>query len=164
MADNRTTRALRLFQRILPPCALVGSGCAEAAPEDGAISLLALNAAYDRAIISADSVALDSIYHPEFTYLGSGGEMRARTAQIAALTSADVDVLDGRSDSVEVRTYGTAAIVLGRFSGQGQVGAERFAFRERYSTTWVRDAGQWRLLLEHATVAREPAGAADPAP
>ena len=165
MVNNRQSYSLRHLRFVLPLyCALIGAGCAAPTREDGATSLLALNAAYDRALVDADSVALDSLYHPDFIYLGPGGELRARTAQIEALTSGRVDILEGRSDSLEIRTYGSTAIMLGRFSGRAQDGAERFAFRERYSTTWVREAGRWRLLLAHGTVMREPAPTAEPAP
>ncbi|MCU0649252.1 MAG: nuclear transport factor 2 family protein [Gemmatimonadaceae bacterium] len=132
------------------------AGCANARPTDATATLLQLNAAYDRALLDADSVSLDSLYHPDFTYLGPGGEVRTRAQQIDALTSGRVDVLEGKSDSIVVRVYGTTATLLGRFTGRAQVGTDRFSLRERYSTTWLWDAGRWRLLVEHGTVMRNP--------
>ncbi|HEY0929861.1 MAG TPA: nuclear transport factor 2 family protein [Gemmatimonas sp.] len=136
--------------------AVAVAACSGAPGEDPATTLRALNAAYDRALLDADSVALDSIYHQDFKYLGPSGELRSRAAQIAALTSGKVDLVKGKSDSVDIHVYGTTAIVIGQFSGRAQVDANRFAFRERYSTTWLRENGRWRLIVEHGTVLRDP--------
>jgi Domain of unknown function (DUF4440) len=135
--------------------ALLLGSCRDASPPDTLSTLLGLNAAYDRALVDANALSLDSIYHRDFTYIGPGGELRSRAQQIAALTSGRVDVIEGRSDSVEVHVYGPAAIVIGQFIGSAQVGTDRFSFRERYSTTWLLEAGRWRLRLEHGTVVRD---------
>jgi ketosteroid isomerase-like protein len=157
MAPGRSGGRSRLVLSLLPVVALLTGACTGAPPTDASAALRALNSAYDRALLDADAVALDSLYHPDFTYLGPGGELRSRAEQIAALTSGRVDVVEGRSDSVQVRVYGTTAILLGQFSGRARVGTDSFAFRERYSTTWLLDAGRWKLLVEHGTVLRVPA-------
>jgi ketosteroid isomerase-like protein len=157
VATRRAGRRHRWLRALLPVVALLTGACTGAPPTDASAALRGLNAAYDRALLDADAVALDSLYHPDFAYLGPGGELRSRTEQIAALTSGRVDVVEGRSDSVQLRVYGSTAILLGQFSGRARVGADSFAFRERYSTTWLLDAGRWKLLVEHGTVLRVPA-------
>lgn len=161
------TRLARVARLALPIGVLAITSCGDATgdnttDDNAAVSLRALNAAYDRALLDADSVSLDSIYHPDFTYLGPDGVMRSRREQIATLMSGDVDVIEGKSDSVDVRLYGSTAILLGQFIGRAQVGPEQFAFRERYSTVWLRESGQWRLLVEHGTVLRAPLSAQRP--
>lgn len=64
------------FRILLPTAAAIVVACTAAAPEDLTATLRALDAAYDRALLGADSVALDSIYRPDFSYLGPGGELR----------------------------------------------------------------------------------------
>jgi len=162
MTDQPLTRkTFRLGPLRITALAVVAVACAACRgrePQDFNAELLALNAEYDRALVDADSIALDSLYHADFTYLGPGGELRTRAAQIAALTSGRVDVVEGHSDSVLVRGYGSAAVLIGQFRGRAEVGAEAFAFHERYSTTWLLKSGRWRLVLEHGTVMRESAG------
>ena len=156
-----TRAAFRLGSLRIAALAVVMATCAACRgrePQDRNAELLALNAEYDRALVDADSVALDSLYHADFTYLGPGGEMRTRAAQIAALTSGRVDVIEGQSDSVIVRAYGPAAVLVGQFRGRAAVGADAFAFHERYSTTWLLESGRWWLVLEHGTVMRQSAG------
>ena len=132
------------------------ASCSKASVPDHVAALLARNAAYDRALVQGDSVSLDSLYHPDFTYLGPGGELRTRSAQLNALTSGRVDVVEGQSDSVVVRVYGSVAIVIGQFRGRARAGTDTFSFHERYSTTWLRENGSWMLVLEHGTIMREP--------
>lgn len=132
------------------------AACRDASMTDPAAALLARNAAYDRALVEGDSVSLDSLYHPDFTYLGPGGELRTRSAQLNALTSGRVDIVEGQSDSVVVRVYDSAAIVIGQFRGRARAGTDAFSFHERYSTTWLRVNGSWMLVLEHGTIMREP--------
>ena len=135
---------------------LVCAACSGTVPSEPTAELLALNAAYDRALVEADSVALDSLYHPDFTYLGPGGVVRSRASQIHALMSGHVDVIEGGSDIVTVRVYGSVAVMLGEFRGRARVGTDTFALHERYSTTWLRESGRWTLVLEHGSIMREP--------
>lgn len=82
--------------------------------------------------------------------------MHTRSAQLKALTSGRVDIVEGQSDSVVVRVYGSVAIVIGHFRGRARAGTDTFSFHERYSTTWLRENGSWMLVLEHGTIMREP--------
>jgi ketosteroid isomerase-like protein len=118
--------------------------------------LLAANRRYDTALVTADAAALTAIYRPDFVYIGPEGVVRDKPTQIAALVSGTVDLLEGRSDSVAVRRYGDSAILTGRFTGRVRTPDGEYAFREIYSTTWVRRAGAWQLALEHGTVIRTP--------
>ena len=113
------------------------------------------NHRYDVALVAADTLALDALYLPEFTYFGPGGVVRNKTEQIQALASGTVDVIAGRSDEVTIRIYGDIAILTGRFTGRVRVPGDEFSFHERYSTVWLHDGDVWRLVLEHGTVIKD---------
>ena len=51
------------------------------------------NHRYDLALVSADTAVLDALYLPEFTYIGPGGVVRDKEAQIHAISSGSVDVI-----------------------------------------------------------------------
>jgi ketosteroid isomerase-like protein len=110
------------------------------------------NRRYDAALLSGDAAALQALYADDFQYFGPGNVVRDKAAQVEALTSGKVDLIEGSSSNVEIRIYGATAVLTGRFAGRASVSGREFSFTERYSTVWVRQDGAWRLVLEHGTV------------
>lgn len=120
------------------------------------LALTEANAAYDSALLHADAKALDHLYADDFRYFGPKGVERNKAQQIAALTSGDVDLLDGDSSDVDIRLYGATAVLTGKYMGRVRVSGREFAFTERYSTVWTNEKGSWRLVLEHGSVIEKP--------
>ncbi len=117
-------------------------------------TLRELNHLYDRALVEADGTVLDRLYSGDFKYISFQGEVRNKKEQIESLVTGRVDVLSGKSDQVDVRIYGNVSIVTGRFIGRAKVEGQEFPVAERYSTVWVY-SGEWRLVLEHASMIKE---------
>jgi len=113
------------------------------------------NRKYDAALIDADAATLRELYADDFRYFGPNHVVRDRAAQIEALTSGAVDLIDGKSSDVEIRIYESTAVLTGRFSGRVSVSGREFAFSERYSTVWVRQQNRWRMVLDHGSVIEE---------
>lgn len=142
------------------PLAVLGmlllSGCVtDAALETRKTALAEANGRYDAALLAADAAALDAIYAEDFQYFGSGGVVRDKRTQIAAMTSEQVDLLEGRSSDVDIRIYGNTAVLTGKFVGRTRVAGREFGFSERYSTVWVNERARWRLVLEHGTIVED---------
>lgn len=133
-------------------CVLALSFAAPVVAQQRDTALLARNQAYDRAILTADSAALADLYAADFVYVGPDAVVRGRDAQIRSLVRGVVDVLEGESSDVRVRLYGETAILTGSFRGRARTPAGEVSFHERYSSVWVRQAGTWRLVHEHASM------------
>lgn len=147
-------RLVRLLASGLGILAL--SGCvSKPGLESQRTELVNANRKYDAALLGANARALGDLYADDFRYFGPKDVVRNKSAQIAALTSGAVDLIDGRSSEVDIRIYGTTAVVTGKFAGRVRVSGREFAFTERYSTVWVRQRGEWRLVLEHGSVVEE---------
>lgn len=128
-------------------------GCATSQiASDATAELLALNETYDAALEAGDPVVLAKLYADEFEYIGPGAIVRNRQQQIDAFATGAIDLLEGRSDDVKVRQYGDTAVLTGRFRGRVRSAAQEYSFVERYSSVWVREGGQWLMVLEHGTV------------
>lgn len=116
-------------------------------------SLLAANAKYDRAMISADAAALESIYSDDFSFIGDKAELRNKRQQISYMTDGSVRVLSAASDQVDVTPLGSNyALLTGRLIGRFSAGDKEADFVERYTNIWVRQGSRWRLRHEHSSL------------
>lgn len=134
--------------------ALMIGGCAKPAEDtaNAQRSLLAANAAYDRALIAGDAAALDRFYADDFRLIDDDGDIHDKRGQIAFMTRT-IDLLNARSDDIKVSMLGAdAALVTGRFTGKYRAGGKEADFIERYTSVWVRDGDQWRLKHEHSSL------------
>lgn len=141
---------------VLALAALALAGCGAAgAPADRSEaerSLREANAAYDRAIVTADPAALDALLADDYQYVTPEGAVRDKATQIATLTSGRTQVMSAGSEEVAVRWIGDEALVVGRFPARVTMGGRSFALDQRYSALWSRQDGRWRLRHEHASM------------
>ena len=56
-----------------------------------------------------------------------------------------------RNDGQAVRLYGDTALIVGVTHIRGKAGGEAFAADFRYTDTWIRRDGRWRLAASHAS-------------
>lgn len=113
--------------------------------------LTLLNQRYDSALINADTISLNSIYAPEFSYITPEGQVRSRSEQLNNITSGGLKLEFGKSDQVEVALYDSTAVVSGRFLGKGVFKENIIDIKERYTSVWVKKNGEWKLVKEQAT-------------
>lgn len=120
-------------------------------------ALLALERAWNEAIVDRDTAALERILAPDFRLVTSQG-VTSREALIAAVRSRRAEVLPFVTEDVEVRTYGDTAIMTGRFNQTMTLGADRATATYRYTDVYRRQAAGWVALSAQATVAPSPEG------
>jgi ketosteroid isomerase-like protein len=132
------------------------AACTSSPPIDSQrLELEEANRKYDAALLEGDRRVLGELYAEEFRYFGPKEVVRSKAEQIEALTSGAVDLISGGSSDVEVLVFDSTAVLTGKFSGRVRVNGREFAFRERYSTVWVKRRNIWRLVLEHGSVIEE---------
>jgi ketosteroid isomerase-like protein len=114
--------------------------------------LKAANLQYDKALIDGDAASLDRFYTDDFQIIDDDAEVHDKTGQIAFMTQS-VDLLNAKSDDVQVKMLGPdAALLTGRFTGRYRLEGKENDFTERYSSVWVRDGARWRVKHEHSSV------------
>jgi uncharacterized protein (TIGR02246 family) len=138
---------------LLAAAALLGGCGLDRARDDREVR--EANARYDRAIIGADAAALGELLADDYVYVTAEGEIRDKQQQIARLTGPHFTLRSPGSQDVTVRWIGDQALVIGRFPGEVQAGANSLRFNERYSSLWSRDGGRWRVRHEHASLIPE---------
>lgn len=121
--------------------------------EPSTADLQAANAAYDRALIAGDAVAIAGFYTDDFTIIDDDANLRGKPEQVRTMTEV-IDLLEARSDDVQITPLGAdAALLTGRFTGRYRAGGEENTFAERYTSVWVRKGGEWKVRHEHASLA-----------
>lgn len=132
--------------------ALLVSGCAQ--PRDEARDrreILAVEAALCRAFEAGDAVALRRHLTADFTLVDSRGRETGLAANLVELESGEPDYEVFRNHGQRIRLHGDAAIVTGITTVRGTSAGSPFAADFRFTDTWVRAGGGWKLAASHAS-------------
>ena len=111
--------------------------------------LTAVAHAWDRAMVANDAEAIGRYMADDWVIVGSDGRVGNKPDFLALVRSGALthDVME--SSELEVRVYGEAAVVLARGVSGGHFQGTPFHERERSSSVFVRQAGEWRCVLTH---------------
>ena len=98
-----------------------------------------------------DLEAFERFLHPDYAIIQPGGRVEGKEETLASLRSGRRRWEIARSDQLDVRIYGDAAVVISRWRGKGQNGDQRFDYRARVLAVWVRRDGRWRNVAAMST-------------
>lgn len=92
-------------------------------------------------------------------------DMEVAVPKMPVLTKADAlkfarsgrtKFLTYRTSDIRVRVYDTAAVVTGRLQRTRSMNGQEISDDWRFTKTYVREAGQWRVVSFHASEAAQP--------
>jgi ketosteroid isomerase-like protein len=92
-------------------------------------------------------------------------DMEVAVPKMAVLTKADalkfarsgrMKFLSYRTSEIRVRVYDNAAVVTGRLQRTRSMNGKEMSDDWRFTKTYVREAGQWRVVSFHASEAAQP--------
>lgn len=111
--------------------------------------------ALQAAMRSSDVAALDRLLHPALLAVGPDGQLADKAADLGAHESGlfRIDALD--EEEVRVVAAGDTAVTLVVLRVRGAIGDAEVAGRMRYTRTWTRDGGTWRVLAAHIAPAAD---------
>ena len=131
---------------------LTGCSASSANPANSEAEILAVNEAYNRALVEGDALALNLLLTNDFRSIDDDAGIHDKRDQIEFMTT-EIDLIHARGDEVEVAMLGPdAALVTGRFIGRYRYKGTETDFTERYTSIWVRDGERWRVMHEHASI------------
>lgn len=130
--------------------ALLAAGLAVAAPADDEREIRKVEAALCEALRTGDAAAIARLEDETYTLTNSKGEVTTRADDIADAKKG-VRYDEFRNHEQTVRLYGDAAIVLGVTSVKGSAAGKPFAADFRFTDTYVRRDGAWKIAASHAT-------------
>ena len=118
---------------------------------DDAEVLMGLERTWAHAVMTHDAAPLEGFLADDFTQTSETGEVRNRDETIARVGSSVAVFSSGGLEDMRVRLYGDAAVVTGRFRGEGQAGDEAFTVDVRWTDTFVRRDGRWLCVASQSS-------------
>jgi ketosteroid isomerase-like protein len=107
--------------------------------------IAALEERWIQAVIQRDGAAFTNLLHPRFTYT-EDDRIYSRAALIREVTTGADTVTAGENVDLKVEVFGTTAIATGWLVLRGRSGGRPFERRYRYTDTWQRVDGAWRVI------------------
>lgn len=104
-----------------------------------------------RAMETDDHAALEALFSDDLMYTHSNAKFDTKATYLGTLRSGAVKYKRvGRSD-IEMQVHGDAVFVTGKSNVVVRVAGEDKNIQLRYSNVWLKQNGQWRFALWHAT-------------
>lgn len=133
------------------------AACAHAAPRDTAASsdiraeVLAVETAWNDALVRKDTAAVARILAPDFVYVAPDGEMAGRELLLRVIADPRGQMEPFTTRDVVVRRHGETAVVTGWFRQAGTAQGQRYESYIRYTDVYVRRDGRWIAVSAHAS-------------
>jgi ketosteroid isomerase-like protein len=111
--------------------------------------VVAAERALQRAMRSSDVGALERLLHPELIAVGPDGRLVDRAADLAAHESGVFEIAELEEEDLRVNVVGDTAITFVVLRIRGTIDGADASGPMRYTRTWVRDGGDWRVVAAH---------------
>ena len=132
--------------------AMVAAGGAMAGDDKAAEKdILRVEAELLHAWETGDAATVRRDLDPSFTLVDSKGTVTDYAANVAEVEKRDPVYTVFRNRDQAVRVYGDSAIVIGITRVEGSSGGSSFTAEFRFTDTWVKRDGKWKLAASHAT-------------
>lgn len=105
--------------------------------------------ALQAAMMASDVQELERLLHPELLAVGPDGQMIDKAADLAAHRSGVFKIFELDEDEVRVKVLGDLALTFVVLRIRGTIDEAEVSGRMRYTRTWTRDGGAWRVVAAH---------------
>src|SRR3954452_25508734 len=113
------------------------------------LDLLAAERALQAAQRASDVVALDRLLHPDLLAVGPDGRLADKAADLDTHRTGVFTIAELEEEELHVRTAGETAVTFVVLRIRGTIDGDEVAGRMRYTLTWPRDPGTWRVIASH---------------
>ncbi len=105
-----------------------------------------------RGWIEKHPATIEAILAPEWTVIQADGTVHDRGEILDAVFVAKVfDIEDVNVSDVEVRLYGTTAVVRGVTVARGRINGQSVSAHIRFTDVFVKRDGRWQAVASQAT-------------
>ncbi|MBL8342546.1 MAG: nuclear transport factor 2 family protein [Rubrivivax sp.] len=129
------------------------------APEIAEAQLRAINHRFVSATVDVSGDLMEMLTHEDFVLTESDGSWRDR-AEFVARMRRQAPLPDAASAGMQVRLFGTVALVHGVFLPASPAGEAGLAARVRYTDVYVWNASAWQLVSVQNTAFADDSAAA----
>ena len=123
--------------------------------EDAQAQLLREERALQAAQLASDVDELDRLLHPDLLAVGPDGGLADKAEDLAAHRSGFVKIDELTEEDLRVRIAGDTGVTFVVLRLRGSIGDAEVSGRMRYTRTWSRDGGVWRVIAAHIAPAAD---------
>lgn len=107
--------------------------------------------AWDAAIIKKDRQTIANNMSESFLQIGSDGKTADKAQFLENILSPDLVIEPYTVEDFRIRTYGNTALINGVTDMHGTYQGKPFRIHYRYTDTYVREGGAWRVVNVQTT-------------
>jgi ketosteroid isomerase-like protein len=96
--------------------------------------------------LTLDLDTIDRLLHPDYLILQPDGRFETKADVLASYRSGDRHWDTADVDQLDVRLYGSAAIVTGRWQATGVNSGQPFAYAAHFISTWLYEDSRWQNI------------------
>ena len=119
---------------------------------DDAGRIQALELAWNHALESKDTKALDMLLGSNLVSVDIDGSISNKSEFLASIKAPDYQPPQAVIEQSNVQMYGDAAVVVGVFRVKGVEKGKAYVHRERFVDTWIRSNGTWQCVATTGTL------------
>lgn len=98
---------------------------------------------------ASDVDALDRLLHDDLLAVGPDGSLVGKADDLAAHRSGVFKIAELEEEDLRVLVHGELAVTFVVLRIAGSIGDEDASGSMRYTRTWTRDGGAWRVIAAH---------------
>lgn len=121
--------------------------------------VLAFENAWNHALESKDTKALDMILANTFVSIDIDGSVSSKSEFLASIKAPEYQPSQAVTEQSSVQVYGNAAVVVGTFRVKGTEKGRPYVHRERFVDTWIKINGTWQCVATTGTLITAKPGA-----
>jgi ketosteroid isomerase-like protein len=104
------------------------------------------------AIINGDAAALERMTSDDYTFITLRGELRTKAEIIQGFKSGSFHYDSREISDLNVRIYGSTAVVTGRSNQKGRENGRDYSGDYRFTRVYSKQGGQWRSVALQTTL------------
>jgi ketosteroid isomerase-like protein len=128
------------------------AGFAQNTASDEGGRVLGLENAWNHAIESKDTKALDMLLASTFIAVEIDGSISSKSEFLASIKDPEYKPSQAVNEQINVQVYGDAAIVVGIFRIKGIEKRKPYVHRERFTDTWIKRDQTWQCVATQSTL------------
>lgn len=125
---------------------------AQAKTGDEALRILTFENAWSQAEAAHDAKALEPLLADTFTYTDDDGSFMNKDQWLAHVARGDDHYQQLANEDQNVKVYGDAAVVTGKYREKIERGGKTAALRGRFTDVWIKQNGTWKCVASQSTL------------
>ena len=106
----------------------------------------------NQAILTGDAAALDRMTSDDYTFITLRGELRTKAEIVQGFQSGSFHYDARQISDLNVRIYGSAAVVTGRSNQKGHENGKDYSGDYLFTRVYSKQGGRWRTVALQTTL------------